>query len=689
MGARPHATEKGQAIVLVALVMLVLLGFLGLAMDGGRAYVDRREMQDSVDAAALAAAYDCMNSSTLCIKNGSYAQSENVAVSFFAENERLYATPSCTGLGSLSATCTFGDPTGQTLTVSVANRSTAGLLFTATATHQIPVAIMQVLGARPTISIGASATAVARQPDSGAAIQTLSPAGCGGNNGTSLSFKGTSTAILTGDVWSNGNIDDTNNAGGTVSGNVVAACGTIPLMPTFTVSGTQSDGTTLPDPGFTLPALNGTSQAWGSSDYNVVRQPGTYSGSVSLTSGCWFLSGGAYDFAGGLKNTGGFISNELRPPDEPVYNNNTVRATYQFWDTNQTGYGLGPASGKNQCSGEFLPYATGSDSSNPPVNPTTYAVEVTSVAWTPFGAASCSGPASPTCFLRESSPSMCRTVTLGNNQVLKTWIENVPGAAYYNVYVAPNGSCAGPFGYVGPAGCCSINNNVAEQNKALTGCNPSLAGLTSPPALSSCDLGSVSGTFNGNAFSGWSINANAARDTAGAPPPDGEAAPVGPALPNVDAATGTPPRGDAANENYCANSAGTWVACPSTITPGAVFLYIPGPGSNTQCLDLEGGGSDYLYSGYQFGRILLYEPGALQSPPANTCPNNVTGGNLTSLLGIFYIPGASMTIAGNSSYYATIAGGLIAWTATIQGSGGVSITADQSLRFPGAVQLVK
>src|SRR5256885_5156354 len=49
------APQGGQAIVLIALLILVLFGMLGLAVDSGRAYVDRRHQQSAVDAAALAA----------------------------------------------------------------------------------------------------------------------------------------------------------------------------------------------------------------------------------------------------------------------------------------------------------------------------------------------------------------------------------------------------------------------------------------------------------------------------------------------------------------------------------------------------------------------------------------------------------------------------------------------------------
>src|SRR3989440_3599154 len=48
------APQGGQAIVLIALLILVLFGMLGLAVDSGRAYVDRRDQQSAVDAAALA-----------------------------------------------------------------------------------------------------------------------------------------------------------------------------------------------------------------------------------------------------------------------------------------------------------------------------------------------------------------------------------------------------------------------------------------------------------------------------------------------------------------------------------------------------------------------------------------------------------------------------------------------------------
>jgi hypothetical protein len=48
--------QKGQVLVLVAIMLVVLLGMLALALDGGHAYLQRRQMQTAADAGALAAA---------------------------------------------------------------------------------------------------------------------------------------------------------------------------------------------------------------------------------------------------------------------------------------------------------------------------------------------------------------------------------------------------------------------------------------------------------------------------------------------------------------------------------------------------------------------------------------------------------------------------------------------------------
>src|SRR5690242_3236256 len=64
--------RKGQTVVIVALCMLALVAFVGLAVDGGSSLLQRRTMQNAADAGALAAiqvmqeggiAVTCVNSS--------------------------------------------------------------------------------------------------------------------------------------------------------------------------------------------------------------------------------------------------------------------------------------------------------------------------------------------------------------------------------------------------------------------------------------------------------------------------------------------------------------------------------------------------------------------------------------------------------------------------------------------------
>lgn len=59
---RRMRSERGQALPLLALAMFVLIGFSGLAIDLGRVWVAKQQLQRAVDAAALAAGQDLPNS---------------------------------------------------------------------------------------------------------------------------------------------------------------------------------------------------------------------------------------------------------------------------------------------------------------------------------------------------------------------------------------------------------------------------------------------------------------------------------------------------------------------------------------------------------------------------------------------------------------------------------------------------
>jgi Flp pilus assembly protein TadG len=56
--------EQGQAIVVIALMMVGIVAVLGLVLDGGNAYFQRRRTQNAADAAAFAGAIELANPTT-------------------------------------------------------------------------------------------------------------------------------------------------------------------------------------------------------------------------------------------------------------------------------------------------------------------------------------------------------------------------------------------------------------------------------------------------------------------------------------------------------------------------------------------------------------------------------------------------------------------------------------------------
>ena len=49
-------SEKGQALILIVIAIVGLIGLTALAVDGGMAYSERRQSQNAADSAALGAA---------------------------------------------------------------------------------------------------------------------------------------------------------------------------------------------------------------------------------------------------------------------------------------------------------------------------------------------------------------------------------------------------------------------------------------------------------------------------------------------------------------------------------------------------------------------------------------------------------------------------------------------------------
>src|SRR5262245_49960487 len=52
-----NRSERGQALIIIALALVGLVGIAGLVIDGGNAFQDRQRAQNAVDSAALASAH--------------------------------------------------------------------------------------------------------------------------------------------------------------------------------------------------------------------------------------------------------------------------------------------------------------------------------------------------------------------------------------------------------------------------------------------------------------------------------------------------------------------------------------------------------------------------------------------------------------------------------------------------------
>lgn len=130
--ARLRADERGNVMVYVALSAAVILGIVGLALDGTRATITHSEAQSAADAAALAAASQLDGQSGAC--NRAKAQASAVA------NKQRFAQG---GSGNItiaagSPVCLNGlPPSDATATASYATTSDAASRYVQVTTQQL------------------------------------------------------------------------------------------------------------------------------------------------------------------------------------------------------------------------------------------------------------------------------------------------------------------------------------------------------------------------------------------------------------------------------------------------------------------------------------------------------------------------------------------------------------------------
>ena len=712
--------QEGQAIVLIALLLLVLFAMLGLAIDSGRAYVDRRDLQSAVDAAALAAGdwyenYPDLTPDTI-------PNAEQV----FQNDLRIYGvttTPSpAHSLIGPNANLpkdvyTYSFYSGSLLlTITAINTQFNGYQFTFYAEHYLPLAFMQIFGGPTTAYITATATSIVGNQRQTPAILTLNPSGC------SLNMKGSGSLTVLGDVYSNGqacvdaNLDEAGNCYGAAGSSCSSAqywCynatpGFVPYDPNGagppvhpagqcapgdTLGSPIVPAPTLPDPGY-LPgpiSLYNSSQAFNLDNRGTYTEmyPGSYSTfhlSGASPAKCAFLDAGVYQWTAGYTSdaTGSLLSNELKAPDEELYTavGTTAVANPQFWNMNGAG-----------CAGDFtlaVNTASGYGLKHGGLGAGFWGVELTSVRYDqwadPSYTATCTGW--PGCY-RESAPSECQEVQTVDppvkDQVIDVSItQNAPGAQYYNIYLNPYGclqsyvgGSQNDFSFVGTFNAPGFSGGSPVGPYPSGGPGATLTGGTggwpcAAPGHTICSVSASTLLPNKLCF--------AQTRTQNCQPPDDEYPPQCfsncPPPPGLLSQENAPMQleyppftgGDVANENYCqvSPSSGGNPGAPCTtakMTPGAVQFYFPA-GS---CMTQNAQGATYVFSGEQYNWIVIYQ----QAGTPVTCSNTLNGGASTQYIGTIYTPSATWDITGGNR--SPLAGQVISWSCTVTGAGAVGV----------------
>ena len=366
------ASHRGQTVVLVALMFVVLLGFAGLAVDVSAAYSTRRFERSVADAAALAGAQDLQGPTrtvTLQMKHDARRDALDLLV------RQLQASGPGTCNGNLNADVVNCQLPGTAYHVWI--RTPAQYGNTVTKDHAVQVSIYNPtfgtafarLYNQPTWNVGL--TSVAGLGFSAKyAVITLQPPQPR-NNGTD--------ANLNKDLIVNGNNTVLNVLEGDIGTNTSATttlAGLIQLADGFYIyhyddlsligdtwskpDGVHPIGQQIPslieDPGYIFPSFAGArtfntqaagQTACGPADFPtdwttllagaVCYQPGVYAHEFDVGTGggpsVAYLMPGAYSFPQGMKMHGtlggGLISNEpgivmVLPQDQIIDSNNAV-----------------------------------------------------------------------------------------------------------------------------------------------------------------------------------------------------------------------------------------------------------------------------------------------------------------------------------------------------------------------------
>lgn len=145
--------QAGQSLVIVALLLVVLAGMLGLAIDGGRAFYSRRQAQNAADAASLAAVRKLAADRTTTTETEIWNVASNLASSNRVNSTDVVATFIDSSSGQI---CTINQNCG-----GIPNNATG---VRVTATVQLEPYFISVLIGNSAIPVSAGAAAQSGTP---------------------------------------------------------------------------------------------------------------------------------------------------------------------------------------------------------------------------------------------------------------------------------------------------------------------------------------------------------------------------------------------------------------------------------------------------------------------------------------------------------------------------------------------
>jgi hypothetical protein len=315
---KKHRGEEGQVLAFLAVVMVVLLGFTALALDGGMLFSDRRDAQNAADSASLAGgsaaayymrtnninynAFICGTIGTLSTE----ASAEIEAINRAASNDYIIDNDFSDHHG-VNVTCEIIDMGSHKdkhfdITTKITRDTTtnfAQLVYDGPLRNEVE-AVTRVYPPAPLAY--------------GKAIIALNESACSGSS-NGIVFSGTSTTTVTGGgVWSNGcltgngsSFNVTVNDGGVgfagsstgTLTNINPAPGYIPsVIPEFSTIVAEPDCSGLPNR--TVPNSG-----------DATLEPGIYN-KIKWTGGALSLNPGLYCITGsqGLNMNGGGVQGD-------------------------------------------------------------------------------------------------------------------------------------------------------------------------------------------------------------------------------------------------------------------------------------------------------------------------------------------------------------------------------------------